>query len=65
MTEFNKYELEDLAYAAMNKQAVEFNQAFDSLMLDKITSLVNDKKTEIAQSMFNDKLTFEEDNTEE
>jgi late competence protein required for DNA uptake (superfamily II DNA/RNA helicase) len=53
MEEDNKYTLNDLVKLSASQQPLEFQQVFDTLILDKIQAAVDNKKLEIAQSMFN------------
>jgi hypothetical protein len=66
MTEY-KYELEDLVSAAVAAKPLDFEQAFGSLVVDRIQNAVHDKKIQIAQQMygFNDDDSDYEDNSEE
>jgi hypothetical protein len=52
MTEDNKYELDDLVTATVDRKPVEFEQAFSDLMIDRIRTAVEDKKLQIAQQMY-------------
>jgi len=49
----NKYTLDDLVFSAINQKPEEFSQAFNDLMIGRLQSAVEDKKQEIAQSIFN------------
>lgn len=53
MSEENKYELGDLLNAAALQKPVEFQDAFNDLVLDRIKSAVEDRKIEIAQTLYN------------
>jgi hypothetical protein len=46
--------IQDLISLSYEQKPVEFQQAFDTLMSSKISSAIDNKKIEIAQSMFND-----------
>jgi len=48
----NKYSLNDLITMSAEQKPLDFNQAFDQLMVDKLQAAVENKKIEIAQSMF-------------
>jgi hypothetical protein len=48
----NKYTLNDLVTTSAEQKPLEFNQVFDQLMVDRLQSAVENKKMEIAQSMF-------------
>lgn len=70
--EDNKYEVEDLVINAFSQKPVEFETAFNDLMLDRIRAAVEEKKVSIAQQMYNyeapeedDEFDYEEDNSEE
>ena len=66
MTEI-EYRVADLLNFSSSKKPVEFNQAFDAIMLNKISDAVDQKKVEMAQSMFNPQVevNVEDDNEEE
>jgi hypothetical protein len=53
MSEENKYDISDLITSATLQQPVEFQSAFDSLVLDRIKTAVENRKIEVAQSMYN------------
>lgn len=59
--ENDKYELTDLISAAVEQKATDFNDVFNSLVLDRIHDAVENKKIEIAQQMYG----YEPDNSEE
>ena len=48
-TEFN---VSDLIAMSYNQKPIDFEQAFGSLITDRLAQAVETKKTEIAQSMF-------------
>jgi hypothetical protein len=52
MTEI-EYRLADLINFSSNQKPMEFADAFKSLITDRIETAINDRKIEIAQSMFN------------
>ena len=52
MEEDNKYTLNDLITTGAEQKPLEFNQAFDQLMVDRLQSAIENKKIELAQSMF-------------
>lgn len=54
MTDDNKYTIKDLATNAALQKPVEFQSAFNDLVLDRIKTAVENKKIEIAQSMYNE-----------
>jgi hypothetical protein len=53
MDEDNKYTLDDLVIFSADQKPLDFRQAFDDLIVDKIQAAVDIRKLEIAQSMFN------------
>jgi hypothetical protein len=53
MEQDNKYNLNDLVMFSARQKPIDFNQAFDELMVQKLQAAVENKKIEIAQSMFN------------
>ena len=66
MTDFNKYDTNDLVMSAYNQKPLEFETAFNDLIIDKLQTAINDKKIQIAQQMYNyngDETS--EDNSEE
>lgn len=48
----DKYSLEDLVAASFNEKPVDFADAFNGLLQDKLTAAVADKKIEIAQNLY-------------
>lgn len=52
MSEENKYELNDLVVAALDQKPMDFEAAFDDLIVDRIRTAVENKKIEIAQQMY-------------
>jgi hypothetical protein len=53
MEQDNKYTLKDLLMFSAHQQPVDFSQAFDELMVDKLQAAVDARKLEIAQTIFN------------
>jgi len=49
----NKYSVADLISNAFDQKPIEFENNFNSLMVDRLRSAVETKKQEIATSMFN------------
>ena len=60
----DKYSVTDLINHSVNKQPVEFEQVFNSLIADRLAAAVENKKVEVAQSMFNPQNDAEEDDVE-
>jgi hypothetical protein len=52
MSEDNKYELNDLVVAALDQKPLDFETAFDNLVVDRIRSAIENKKIEVAQQMY-------------
>lgn len=52
MSEENKYELNDLVTSAVMQKPLEFEAAFNDLVIDRIRDAVENKKVEIAQQMY-------------
>ena len=44
--------VQDLISLSYDQKPIDFQNAFNSLMSDRITNAINDKKIEVAQSMF-------------
>ena len=63
MTEY-KYELEDLVSATVAAKPLDFEQAFNSLIVDRLQDAVHNKKIQIAQKIYGDNSDYE-DNSEE
>jgi late competence protein required for DNA uptake (superfamily II DNA/RNA helicase) len=53
MEQDNKYTLNDLVTLSADQKPLEFQQAFDNLIIDKIQAAIDNRKLEIAQGMFN------------
>lgn len=52
MTEDNKYEMNDLVIAALEQKPTDFEAAFNDLIIDRISTAIEDKKIAIAQQMY-------------
>ena len=52
MSEENKYEISDLITSAAMQQPAEFQSAFNDLVLDRLRDAVENRKVEIAQSIY-------------
>ena len=57
-----EYTVGDLIKLSLDQKAADFENAFGSIMLDKIATAVDDRKLELAQSLFRDP---NEEDTEE
>lgn len=53
MSEENKYTLDDMLNSAAMQEPLEFQQAFNDQILDRIRTAVENKKVEIAQQLYN------------
>lgn len=49
----DKYTTDDLLDASVEKKPVEFNNIFSELILDRVRDAVENKKIEIAKTMYN------------
>lgn len=49
----NKYDLSDLVVSAIEQKPLDFETAFNDLIIDRIRGAVEDKKISIAQQMYN------------
>ena len=56
----NDISVQDLISLSYDQKPVEFQQAFDSLIAGRITAAVDNKKIEVAQSMFSDQPASED-----
>jgi len=61
MTDNNKYEMGDLVIAAAQQKPLDFEIAFNDLIVDRISNAINDKKIAVAQQMYG----YTPDNEEE
>ena len=52
MSEDNKYELNDLVISALDQKPLDFETAFNDLVVDRIRSAIENKKIEVAQQMY-------------
>ena len=56
----NDISVQDLISLSYDQKPFEFQQAFDSLIAGRITAAVDNKKIEVAQSMFSDQPASED-----
>ena len=56
--------VQDLITHAFDQKPIEFQNAFNSIMLDKVSAAIDDKKLEVAQSMFNPEYNDDSENDE-
>jgi hypothetical protein len=52
MVEDNKYDLTDLVVSAIEQKPLDFESAFNDLIVDRIRGAVEQKKIDIAQQMY-------------
>ena len=50
--ENDKYQIQDLINAAAQQKPIDFEQAFDDLIIDRLQSSIQDKKIQIAQQLY-------------
>lgn len=60
MTEI-EYRISDLINFSSQQKPIEFENAFNSLMVDRVAAAVDQKKIEVAKSMFSGSSEEEED----
>jgi hypothetical protein len=62
----NKYEIEDLVTATLDQKPLDFANVFNDLLVDRLSTAVDNRKLEIAKGMFEPSESEElEDNSEE
>ena len=49
----NKYDLTDLVVSAIEQKPLDFETAFNDIIIDRIRGEVENKKIQIAQQMYN------------
>jgi hypothetical protein len=52
MVENNKYDLSDLVVSALEQKPLDFEVAFNDLIIDRIRTAVEDKKIAVAKNMY-------------
>lgn len=62
----NKYEMNDLVIAALEQKPTDFEAAFNDLIIDRISTAIEDKKIAIAQQMYgyNSEVDYEDQELE-
>lgn len=53
MTDNNKYDISNLVVSAIEQKPLDFETAFDNLIIDRLHTAIENKKIEIAQQMYN------------
>lgn len=61
MTEDNKYTLDDMVMATVDQKPLDFEAAFNDIIVDKIRTGIENRKIEIAQQMYNYEPPVEDD----
>jgi len=51
--EDNKYNVSDLIVSTTEQKPVEFQNAFNDIMVDRIATAVDNYRNDVAQNMFN------------
>ena len=49
----DNYSIDDMITSVLEKKPETFKDAFDSIMQQKVSAAIEDKKTEVASTMFN------------
>lgn len=57
----NKYDISDLIAATIEEKPIDFETAFNDMLIDKIRDAVEVKRIEVAQSMFNNSTVDQEE----
>lgn len=65
MTDKYEYDIQDLVINAIEQKPLDFETAFNDLILNKIQTAVQNKKIEIAQQMYGYEADNQEVETEE
>ena len=67
MDDNNKYDVSDLVVSALEQRPLDFENAFNDLIIDRLQTAIHDKKVAIAQQMYgyNPDSEAEPDYTEE
>ena len=60
----NEVSVQDLIATSYEQKPLDFQNAFDSLMAGRIAAAIDNRKMEIAQSMFNDQPASEDYDSE-
>lgn len=65
MDDNNKYDVSDLVVSALEQRPLDFENAFNDLIIDRLQAQIQDKKIAIAQQMYGYDAEAEPDYTEE
>lgn len=52
MTDNNKYDISDLVVSAIEQKPLDFETAFNDLIVDRLHTAIENKKIEVAQQMY-------------
>ncbi len=52
MDDNNKYDVSDLVVSALEQRPLDFEAAFNDLIIDRLQTAIHDKKVQIAQQMY-------------
>jgi len=52
MDDNNKYDVSDLVVSALEQRPLDFENAFNDLIIDRLQAAIQDKKIAIAQQMY-------------
>ena len=52
MTDNNKYDITDLVVSAVEQKPLDFEAAFNDLIIDRLHTAIENKKIEVAQQMY-------------
>jgi hypothetical protein len=52
MTDNNKYDITDLVVSAIEQKPLDFEAAFNDLIVDRLHTAIENKKIEVAQQMY-------------
>lgn len=52
MDDNNKYDVSDLVVSALEQRPLDFENAFNDLIIDRLQTAIHDKKVAIAQQMY-------------
>ena len=52
MDDNNKYDVSDLVVSALEQRPLDFENAFNDLIIDRLQTQIQDKKIAIAQQMY-------------
>jgi hypothetical protein len=65
MNEDNKYSIEDLISNAVEQKPIEFSNVFNNLILDRLHTVIDNKKMEVAQQLYGYQPEVEQETEEE